>query len=255
MTWLTEEGFAGTDPRVHYRMTGSGPFLIMVSGLWGRSAEWEPFGWVDALAPGYTLVMIDSRSYDSEVKPVKDGFYSMDSRACDVLTVMDSLGIAKAHYFGYSMGGKMAYSLMGSNESRFLSYAILSSAPTQYSLKDWADYVGKHFPDTWEFPQETRLSDEFKRFFLSHDKELLLAAVDDRNWPDRTEAFRACRRNSLVIMGEKEPSEDLETMRFGASLSDRCETRLIPGMDHQELVFHGEIVAPVVLEFLERQHS
>lgn len=255
MKWPIMEGYAGTDPRVRYRMTGTGPYLVMAPGLWGRSVEWEPFGWVDALAPGHTLVMIDSRSYGSEVLPVKDGFYSMDSRASDVLTVMDALGIAQAHYFGYSMGGKMAYSLMGPNERRFLSYAILSSAPTQFQLKDLRDYVSKRFPDSWEFPEGMTLSDGFKLFFLSHDKDAILTALDDRNWPDRTESFRACGRNSLVIMGEKESPEDLETMRYGASLSSRCETRLIPGMDHDGLVFHGEIVAPVVREFLDRQRN
>ncbi len=56
-------------------------------------------------------------------------------------------------------------------------------------------------------------------------------------------------------MGEKETTDDLETMKFGASLSGRFQTLLIPGMDHEGLVFHGEIVAPVMLEFLQRQRN
>ncbi len=76
MKWSIKDGYAGTEPRVHFFMTVTGPYLVMISGLWGRSAEWESFGWIDALAPQYTLIMIDSLSYGSEVKPVTDGSVS-----------------------------------------------------------------------------------------------------------------------------------------------------------------------------------
>jgi aminoacrylate hydrolase len=89
--------------RLHYETHGSGPPLMLVSGLGGIATFWQPH--VEAFARHFTVVLHDHRGTGrSELSRID---YSVAQMADDTLQLMDALDIGRAHYMGHSTGGAM----------------------------------------------------------------------------------------------------------------------------------------------------
>lgn len=90
-----------------YEVAGSGPPLLLISGLgygawiWGRVAP--------LLAGEHTVITFDNRGAGGSDKP--DGPFSTAQMAADALGLLDGLGIGRAHVLGHSLGGYIAQEL------------------------------------------------------------------------------------------------------------------------------------------------
>ncbi len=113
------------DLRIHYCLEGSGPPLLLLHG-WSASgaANFEGFGWIDALAPRYRLVLPDFRGHGRSAKPWRPNAYSFESLACDVVAVLDAAGIESAPVFGYSTGARVALELLIAHPARVTAAAL-----------------------------------------------------------------------------------------------------------------------------------
>ena len=88
---------------LYYETHGSGPPLLLVSGLGGVTSFWQPH--VAAFARHFTVVLHDHRGTGRSALSRID--YSVGQMADDAVQLMDALGIARAHYIGHSTGGAM----------------------------------------------------------------------------------------------------------------------------------------------------
>ncbi len=119
-------GFAESEGlRIHYRSFGSGPPLVLVHG-WGTDLQqnWVETGWVDALCAIRRVIALDCRGHGQSDKPREQAAYGYRAMSRDVLRVMDHLDVAKADYFGYSMGAFMGACLLGHDRQRFTSMVL-----------------------------------------------------------------------------------------------------------------------------------
>jgi 3-oxoadipate enol-lactonase len=87
---------------LHYRIDGdsAGPPLVLSNSLGAALEMWEPQ--MAALAR-FRVVRYDSRGHGQSDVP--RGPYSIDDFGNDVLGLLDTLGIERAHFCGLSMGG------------------------------------------------------------------------------------------------------------------------------------------------------
>lgn len=106
--------------RIHYEMTGSGPPLVLLHG-WSASMEtnFRGFGWVDALAPHYRLLMVDFRGHGRSEKPLRRAAYSVAKMGGDVLAAMEAAAIERAGILAYSTGAEVALELLANQPGRF----------------------------------------------------------------------------------------------------------------------------------------
>jgi aminoacrylate hydrolase len=88
---------------LYYETHGSGPPLLLVSGLGGVAGFWQPH--VEAFARHFTVILHDHRGTGRSALSRID--YSVPQMADDALQLMDSLGIGAAAYIGHSTGGAM----------------------------------------------------------------------------------------------------------------------------------------------------
>lgn len=119
-------GFVDSDGlKIHYETFGEGEPIILVHG-WGSSLKgnWVSTGWVETLKASRRVVALDVRGHGDSDKPHDQAVYSYASMSRDVLRVMDHLGVAKADFFGYSMGSFMGASLLGHARGRFTSMIL-----------------------------------------------------------------------------------------------------------------------------------
>ncbi|HEX7927400.1 MAG TPA: alpha/beta hydrolase [bacterium] len=85
-----------------YELRGKGAPLLMICGFRRSRVVWsEPF--LAQLATKFQLILLDNRGTGQSDKPT-DG-YSTERMADDCAAVLEQAGVARAHVFGFSMGG------------------------------------------------------------------------------------------------------------------------------------------------------
>jgi pimeloyl-ACP methyl ester carboxylesterase len=97
--------------RIHYRVVGDGPALVLHHGFTQTLKRWYLCGYVEQLRNDFTLVLVDPRGHGGSDKPHDPAAYSLSLRVGDVLAVLDHLQLSKAAFWGYSNGGRIGFGL------------------------------------------------------------------------------------------------------------------------------------------------
>lgn len=93
---------------MYYREAGEGFPLLGIMGL-GANADWWGPGVIEDLAAEYRFVMPDNRGAGRTACPEEN--WTIEMNASDMVALMDTLGIDKAHVMGFSMGGSIAQAM------------------------------------------------------------------------------------------------------------------------------------------------
>lgn len=101
--------------RIHYRVEGSGPALLMICGLGYPSDTWWRL--VPTLSERFTLIRPDNRGVGL-TGPAAERPYTVERMAADAMAVLDDAGVARAHVIGVSMGGTIAQEIALSHADR-----------------------------------------------------------------------------------------------------------------------------------------
>ena len=90
--------------RVAFRYDGEGPLVVLIHGITGRSAQWQPV--VENLAAHRTVLAPDLLGHGESAKPRGD--YSLGAYASGVRDIVVALGHDRATVVGHSLGGGIA---------------------------------------------------------------------------------------------------------------------------------------------------
>lgn len=94
--------------RLHVDIAGEGTETVMlVPGLGGDGRFWADVA--AQLAQRYRVVSVDHRGAGRSDRPA--GAYSIEGLAADMATVLDRLGLARAHFVGHSTGGAIVQTM------------------------------------------------------------------------------------------------------------------------------------------------
>ena len=108
------------DGDLYYEERGEGPPLLLVPGLSGLGSFWA--SQVEAFSRDFRVIVHDhrgtGRSTHSRIE------YSVEQMAADVLTLMDRLSIARAHFAGHSTGGAIGQVLAQDQPERIASLVL-----------------------------------------------------------------------------------------------------------------------------------
>ena len=88
--------------RIHYRIYGEGPPLVMLHGLASSSVDWFPV--TPMLADSHQLILIDLRGHGLSSLP-RNRDYAIRRMAEDVWEILDHLGLEQTSMLGLSLGG------------------------------------------------------------------------------------------------------------------------------------------------------
>lgn len=89
--------------RLYYETAGSGIDLVFVHEFGGDMYSWEPQ--LRHFSRRYRCVAYNARGWPPSDVPEDPASYSQQRAVDDLVTVLDALGIGKAHVVGLSMGG------------------------------------------------------------------------------------------------------------------------------------------------------
>jgi pimeloyl-ACP methyl ester carboxylesterase len=90
--------------RVSYRTAGDGPLIVLIHGITGTSAQWNPV--IDLLSERYTVLAPDLLGHGESAKPRGD--YSLGAYAVMIRDLMVALGHRRGTIVGHSLGGGVA---------------------------------------------------------------------------------------------------------------------------------------------------
>ncbi|WP_261305964.1 alpha/beta fold hydrolase [Paenibacillus andongensis] len=105
---------------IYYTERGKGTPLVLLMGLGADSSVWEQH--VQAYEAHFRCILVDNRGAGQSGKP--SGPYTTRKMAKDTLTVLDELGIERAHVSGISMGSAIAQQVALLCPERILSLTL-----------------------------------------------------------------------------------------------------------------------------------
>src|SRR4051794_26503000 len=85
---------------------GSGPPLVLLHGFTGSAVSWSPVS--RDLASDHRVIAIDLIGHGASSAPADPWRYAFEQALHDLVEVTSQLGVARATWLGYSMGGRLA---------------------------------------------------------------------------------------------------------------------------------------------------
>ncbi len=129
--------FADNDGvRIFYDLEGDGPPLVLHHPLTGTHEYWRKLGYAEVLKDKYRLILMDARGHGKSDKPHAPEMYGMEYMVGDVTAVLDDSSIDKAHFWGYSMGGRVGLATGRYAPDRFSSLIIGGSGLSEKDSKE-----------------------------------------------------------------------------------------------------------------------
>ncbi|MCL5276152.1 MAG: alpha/beta hydrolase [Chloroflexi bacterium] len=220
--------------RIHYEVEGRGPALVLHHGMGRSIAMWRDGGYVEPLKKSFRLIMLDARGHGDSDKPRDPAAYSADLMIRDVLAVLDSIGVASAHFIGFSLGAKVGWQIGARRMARFRSLALMGPEATLVA----AEKAGAH-----PMPPNERAR------LLSTDYAAVLACLKGASaWPHVAGALDGLFIPCLLVMGDKDPGYAIAQ----ASAKSMCNAAFVAlrGVHHRLAEYNAERVLPHLEPFL-----
>lgn len=234
--------------QIHYEVTGDGPPLVLHHGFSDDVRGWYEYGYVDALAPHYQLILIDGRGHGHSDKPHSASAYSQKARTYDVLAVLDALQIDTAFYFGYSLGGWIGFGLATYAPERVRAYVLGGIQPYGQRFDKFRQVLSKG-TDAWA-AMMGKLAPAFRpqqlQRFRDNDARALMAALVDR--PDISYILPTIRQPCLLYAGTSDPI--YPSVRRAAAQLPNAEFFSLPNLNHIQTNLQGKTIAARVARFL-----
>jgi pimeloyl-ACP methyl ester carboxylesterase len=247
--------------KIFYESEGVGSPLLLHHGLTGTHENWTKYAnYVEVLKDKYQLILMDARGHGRSGKSHVPESYRMEYMVGDVTAVLDELGIDEAHFWGYSMGGRIGLAAGKYAPDRFSSLIIggngLSEKDSEGEMKElqgfwiplfeqgldaWLTFLGKKIEDleSWERDKWNNTDFDALIAYCSYYENIgmaeylpplnvpcLLYAGEDNTYPHSTaKACAEIMQNALFVS--------------------------LPGLNHMGAFLNRDMVLPHVLKFLE----
>lgn len=238
--------------RIHYTVEGSGKPLVLQHGFTDSLTSWREYGYIAALRDCYKAILIDARGHGESDKPHDATDYALDLRVTDVTAVLDALGIEKANFWGYSMGGWIGFGL-GMQQPERLDRLVIGGqhpfARDQSGFRQWLRTGIEDGPDALIAAFEKMagpISDAYAARLRAADLKAWLAAVADRESIE--DGLEAMTMPCCIYAGDADP-----IFALTKSASARIpHARFFPlaGLSHLQAMVSSNLVLPHVMEFL-----
>jgi len=244
--------------RIRYEVEGKGPPLVLHHGSAGFLESWYDLGYVEGLKDDYQLVLMDSRGCGESDKPHDREAYRLAPRVADVVAVLDDLGIGRAHFHGYSMGGYIGWGIAKYVPERFLSLIIGGSGISEETWDETdhgpnAMQAGvRQAPEIWASALEGMFGrwwqPQWKARYLATDLEAVDVMSSRWEGISHAEVLSRLTLPCLVFVGENDEG-CADAQKTSESVPNATFVSF-PGLDHVDAWGRTDLVLPLMRKFL-----
>src|SRR3954451_16389996 len=116
--------FDSAGVRIHCIEDGSGEPVLLIHGYSvDLNEQWVKTGVFPAVAARYRTIALDARGHGASDKPHERSAYGPEM-GLDIIRLLDSLKLARAHIVGYSMGAHIVAQLVTTHPQRFITMTL-----------------------------------------------------------------------------------------------------------------------------------
>lgn len=240
--------------RIHYEVEGQGPPLVLVHWWTGSLTDWRFFGYADVLKESYRLILIDARGHGQSDKPHDPAAYILKQQVGDIVAVLDKLGVDKAHYFGYSMGGTIGWAVAKYAPERLLSLIIGGEAPENYDPVDDIAGIRELGAEGWgQMAADLSKSYGFQQpeiatVYAANDIEAVVADVTAFSAENFANDLSSMTMPILLLAGTEDP--DHAALAAAAEQLPHATFTSLPGFDHTTALLQTDLVLESITQFL-----
>jgi pimeloyl-ACP methyl ester carboxylesterase len=148
----------------------------------------------EALREDFRLIFADHRGQGRSDKPSHPASYALTTRVADAIAILDTLGIQRSHYIGFSWGARLGFAIGEHAPDRVSSLVLCGNQPYEWPtdspmlravsaavaagtrdgmvafVETWESSIGEMFPEparTWMLANDPlALEAEFRSAFL-----------------------------------------------------------------------------------------
>ncbi len=233
---------------------GAEPAILLVHGFASTAhTNWVYPGWVTVLREaGFRVVALDHRGHGESDKPYDPEVYTPQAMAQDLGALLDQVGIARAHVFGYSMGARIStfFALRNADRVKSLVLGGLGIGLVE-GVGDWDPIADALMAESLDA--------------VTHERGRMFRAFADQTKSDR-KALAACIRTSRVLVDRADLAKLTMPVLVGVGTKDDIagspnaladllpngRALSIPNRDHM-LAVGDRVFKQAVLAFLKEQ--
>jgi 3-oxoadipate enol-lactonase len=247
---------------VSYVVNGpsAAPAVLLGPSLGSTTAMWAPQ--VPVLAKDLRVVRFDHRGHGAT--PVQPGPCTVDDLGRDVLSLMDHLGLDRAHYVGLSLGGMVGMWLAAHAPERIDRLAVLCTGAHLPPAQGWLDRAAAVRAGGMAAVADAVVARWFTAGFVdvqTYRHMLLTTPVDGYAACceaiaalDLRPVLGAIRAPTLVIAGALDPATPPELGRQIASAVPGARFVEVAGAAHLANVERADVVTELLAKHLAAEH-
>ena len=224
------------DARIAYYDVGRGKPLVLLHGNGEDSSYWN--AQIPELTRFYRVIAVDSRGHGASGSGGHG--LSFEMMAEDLKTVLDTLGVKKAHFLGFSDGGNLALTFALAHPQRVLSLILNGANLAPQGMRPLVQ-----LPVVAEYHLCGLLS-PFSQSFRQKQQILGLMVNHPHISPHQ---LAALTMPALVIVGQHDMIRHQHSLLIAHSLP-RSRFVCLPGADHFCAAKQPEAFNREVLSFL-----
>ncbi len=240
--------------RIHYRMEGSGPTILMVHGHTNSAQGWYDGGYVAALAPTYRLVMPDLPGHGQSDRPHDLAPYGRERLVGAMLAALDAAGGGRAIYWGYSQGTMIGFGTALLAAERFDAWVLGGMHP--YGPTDGRKNArveplrqGMEAYIAWMEAQQGPFAPERRARMLAADAQALASCAEATDaYRHQPEALAKLTAPALFYCGTADGL--FEGAQRAAAAVPGTRFVALPGLNHGQASARGDMILPAVVPFL-----
>jgi pimeloyl-ACP methyl ester carboxylesterase len=234
--------------RLYYEVHGSGrPIVLLHGGLLTIDLN---FGLLlEPLAAGRQVIAVELQGHGHTDDP--DRAMTIEALAGDVIALLDHLGVAEADFYGFSLGGLVAYTVALTAPDRVGKLIVASADPRRPPGRESAPIADHLLPTMTDF-QEMRAAYEAVAPDPAHFDEFVPKNTklvhETPPWSD--EQVASLRMPVLVMTGDRDfsPLPDvLETFW----LLPNAQLAVLPGTTHMGMARRPAELLALITPFLD----
>lgn len=230
---------------------------LLVHGTALSQATWRGFGYVRALTRTHTVITVDLRGHGRSGGPHQPSAYGMDFFVADLLAVLDQTRSNLVDYVGYSLGGRIGFSLAVAAPARLNRFVSIAGAPgAEPGAFDRLFFPGcittlrEHgmdgFLSGWQNRTGERLDGPTRHAFAANDPLALAASMEgsgkDPGIPD--DLLAGITAPIQLIVGSQDPARLSSAERVRTVLPESA-LLVVDGATHGDVLRRPQTLAAV----------
>lgn len=260
--------------KIRYIEEGKGEPVVLLHGGGSNLETWVAAGVVANLARDYRVIAFDARGHGKSDKPHDPKAYGRE-QALDVVRLLDTLKLKRAHIVGFSLGGSTTSQLLTLHPERFLTATLIGgpgrypwTAEDQQRVEVEASEIAKECISRSRMyrqapaggkPTEDDYRQRAEACRADRDFDPLSTAASLRAYRDQAlteEQLKSVKVPTLLVVGDLDhalkPTQRLKQLR-----PDTTTLVVVEGASHTGArgIQRDARLVPAIREFLARQSA